>query len=147
MASVRFKIADNKLYAPEHPITVYNHTDPSKSVTIDDILSDTGANSSTLNPKHLKKLGLTFGSGKLFQTTTFGGDESTTEYRYFDLPIRVGNLKPVTSVVKFGDVNHEILGRDFLKNFKTTYRWNEVIYEEVPAAVAKATAALGMLEE
>ena len=111
---------------PIHPVQFYNEK-TKKGVSVN-VLSDTGSPLTYLNQNLAKSLGIELGM---------------VEY---DMFVKIGNLKPVSTIVRFASGGHDnIIGRYLLNRFKVTYRFDTVIYEELtPTAVA--TAALAMNE-
>jgi len=97
---------------PIHPVQFFNEK-TRKTVKVDNVLSDTGAETTWLNPSIAPSLGVTTAFQQLY--------------------IKIGNLKPFLTPVHFAKsaASEHLIGRDFLNNFKVIYQPNRVIYEEL----------------
>ncbi len=133
-ATHSFNIAGNRLNSPTHPVTWY-HTKTKMPVLTLPMLSDSGADYSTIDSRHAATLGvdLTRGSPATVQGT--GGQVETTFYIH-QIPFRIGNLGVYNALVAMGKgAGTDVFGRTAGLNwFDVQYTKNLVRYTELNMA-------------
>lgn len=133
-ASYTFNIGNNRLTSPTHPVTWYNVKTNRPAVTVS-MLSDTGADYSTLNDKFAPQLGINIREG---QKVTVAGTGGVVENAYYihPIPFQIGNLKPVLGLVAIGSGGGtDVLGRtQALNNFELSYNKRQLKYTELNQA-------------
>ena len=133
-ASYTFNIANNRLTSPTHPVTWYNVKTNKPTVTVS-MLSDTGADYSTLNSKFAPQLGINIREG---QKVTVAGTGGVVENAYYihPVPFQIGNLRPVLGMVAIGSGGGtDVLGRtQALNQFELSYNKRQLKYTELNQA-------------
>lgn len=124
----RFNLLPNRSeIRPIHPVRFLN-AKTKKPVSID-VLSDTGSPLTTLQRNLAPSLGVDIGTAVLPETKLW---------------VQIGNLKPVITTLRFSNTSINIIGKELLNNYKVTYRFDSVVYEEL-TPIAKATAAFATM--
>lgn len=135
-ASYAFSIGSNRLNSPTHPITWYNVKTKQPAVTVD-MLSDTGADYSTLDAKFAPQLGIDITKGTPATVQGTGGTVASTFYIH-TIPFRLGNLRPYNGLVAMGvGAGTNVFGRTGGLNwFDVAYTPKSVRYSELNTAMS-----------
>ena len=130
-ASHSFGIAGNRLTSPTHPVTWYNIKTNQPAVTVN-MLSDSGADYSTLNADFAPRLGINITQGQKVVVSGTGGQVENAYYIH-PIPFRIGPLKPVLGLVAIGKGGGtDVLGRTRgLNLFHVEYTSKIVKYTEL----------------
>ena len=130
-ATYTFNIGGNRLNSPTHPVTWYNTKSKQPVLTLN-MLSDTGADYSTLDSKYAPQLGVELTKGMQATVQGTGGTVENVFYIH-SIPFRIGNLKPYIGLVAMGKgAGTDVLGRTAGLNwFDVHYSKNSVRYSEL----------------
>jgi hypothetical protein len=134
LASFSFNIGGQRLNSPTHPITWYN-VDTKKAALTLNMLSDSGADYSTIDAKHAATLGVNLRAGTPATVQGTGGQVETTFYIH-QIPFKIGPLHPKMALVAMGSgAGTDVFGRTAGLNwFDVTYNKNKVTYTELAQA-------------
>ena len=130
-ASYSFNIGGNRLTSPTHPVTWYNVKTNQPTVTVS-MLSDSGADYSTLNSDFAPRLGINLTQGQKVTVSGTGGEVQNAYYIH-PIPFKIGNLQPVVGLVAVGKGGGtDVLGRTRgLNLFHVEYNAKTVKYTEL----------------
>jgi hypothetical protein len=142
-ASYTFNIGSNRLNAPIHPIT-WLHVKTKQPVITLDMLSDSGADYSTIDSKYAAALGISLTQGIKVSVAGTGGQVENPYYIH-QIPFKIGNLPPAIALVAVGTGGGtQVFGRTSgLNLYSVTYTQKTVKYTELnqaQAAYARAGA-------
>jgi len=130
-ATYSFSIAGNRLNSPTHPVTWYNTKTRQPTLTLN-MLSDTGADYSTLDSKYAPQLGIDLTKGMQATVQGTGGTVENVFYIH-SIPFKIGNLRPYIGLVAMGKgAGTDVFGRTAGLNwFDIAYTKNAIKYTEL----------------
>lgn len=123
---------------PMHPVTFYNlKTQAPVKV---DVLPDTGASITVLDSKYAKLLGVDEAAAPKAKMEGIGDKVKSGFYAI--LPMRIANLAVVAVQILFiSGLPVNVLGRTTgFTQYRTTFTWNKIYYEELAKKAATAAA-------
>lgn len=141
-ASYSFNIAGNRLNSPTHPVQWYNVKTKQPAITLQ-MLSDTGADYTTIDSKHARTLGIDdLTKGMRASVTGTGGTVENTFYIH-TIPFRIGTLAPRNALVALGSgAGLDVLGRTSGLNwFDVSYNNRTIKYTELATQQAQSSYA------
>lgn len=132
-ASFSFNIGHQRLNSPTHPITWFNKSN--KPVLTLNMLSDSGADYSTIDSKHAGTLGIVLNKGTPATVQGTGGQVENTFYIH-QIPFRIGTLTPRMGLVAMGrGAGTDVFGRtQGLNHYNVVYTKEKVLYTELASA-------------
>jgi len=130
-ATHTFSIASNRLNSPTHPVTWLHTKTRTPAVTVN-MLSDSGADYSTLDSKYAPQLGIDLTKGAQASVQGTGGRVENVFYIH-SIPFKIGNLKPYVALVAMGKgAGTDVFGRTAGLNwFDVQYSKTAVKYTEL----------------
>jgi len=130
-ATYTFSIAGNRLNSPTHPVTWLHTKTKAPALTIN-MLSDSGADYSTLDAKYAPQLGVDLTKGAQATVQGTGGVVENVFYIH-SIPFKLGNLKPYVALVAMGKgAGTDVFGRTAGLNwFDVHYSKTAVKYTEL----------------
>lgn len=134
-ATYTFNIGHQRLNSPTHPVTWYNKSSMKPALTLN-MLSDSGADYSTIDSRHAGALGITdLSTGTPATVQGTGGQVENTFYIH-QIPFKIGNLQPRMALVAMGrGAGTDVFGRTAGLNwFDVQYTKNTVKYTELAQA-------------
>lgn len=134
-ASFSFNIGSNRLNSPTHPVQ-WLHTKTKKIAFTIPMLSDSGADYSTLDSKYASQVGISDLRKGLQATVQGTGGQVANAFYIHSIPFKIGTLAPQTALVAMGQgAGTNVLGRTAGLNwFQVTYTKNTVKYTELAGA-------------
>lgn len=134
-AAYTFNIAGNRLNSPTHPVVWYNVKTNKPALTLQ-MLSDTGADYTTIDSSHARTLGIDDLKKGLQASVSGTGGTVENAFYIHKIPFRIGNLKVYNALVALGKGGGtNVLGRTSGLNwFNIAYTSKTVKYTELAQA-------------